>query len=276
MNARDGSPLPVAEPQRAVYVCAPLDGAGGAVPGQSPELRLARKRSKTDKRDDAPVDEEDHLDAQLFKEVDEDVRRDRYAKIWKSYGQYITGAVAAVVLGTAAVVFWQRYQVSLAGKEGEKYAAAVALAKSGKTDDAIKALAAVATESGAGYKTMARLQEAALYAEKGETRKAAALYDAVAADGGADQVLRDLARLLSVLTELDTGKPAELTAKIATLAKGDGPWHHSALELTGLLAQRSGDVKRAREIFTRLADDATAPSNLRARARILLGSLGGS
>ena len=35
---------------------------------------------------------------------------------------------AVVILGTAAVVFWHRYQVSVAGKEGEKYAAAVSLA----------------------------------------------------------------------------------------------------------------------------------------------------
>jgi len=236
---------------------------------------LARKRSKTDKREDAPVNENDILDAQLFKEVDEEVRRDRYTEIWKRYGRYIIGAAAAVVLATAAVVFYQRYQTKLAGEEGERYAAAVSLVQAGKTDEAVKALAAVAAKSGK-YKTMARFQEAAIRAEKGEVRQAVAIYDGIAADGSADAILRDLARLLSVLTDLDTGKPAELTAKIAPLAKGDGPWHHSALELTGLLAQKSGDVKRAREIFTRLADDATAPANLRARARALLGSLGGS
>jgi hypothetical protein len=254
----------------------PRPAPGTPRPDSLPELRLARKRSKTDKRDDAPVDEEAILEAQLFKEVDEEVRRDRYAQVWKSYGKYIVGAAVAVVLATAAVVFWHRYQVSVAGKEGEKYAAALKLAQNGKSDDAIKALAAVAAEAGGGYKTMARFQEAALWAEKGEIRKAVALYDAIAADDDADSALRDLARLLSVLTDLDTGKPAELTAKIAPLAKGDGPWHHSALELTALLAQKSGDLKRAREIYTRLADDATAPSNLRARARALLGSLGGS
>jgi hypothetical protein len=240
-----------------------------------PELRLARKRPKIDKRDE-PVDETDHLDAQLFKEVDEEVRRDRYAQIWKAYGRYFIGAAVAVVLATAGVVFWHRYQVSVAGKEGERYAAAVNLAQSGKTDEAIKALAAVAAQSGTGYKTMARFQEAALYAGKGQIRQAVALYDTIAADEDADSILRDMARLLSVMTDLDTGKPAELTAKIAALAKSDGPWHHSALELTALLAQRSGDLKRAREIFTRLADDATAPTALRARAKALLGSLGGS
>lgn len=237
---------------------------------------MARKKAKTNKRDNAPVDEDDHLDAQLFKEVDEEIRRDRYSLIWKSYGKYIVGGAAAIVLATAAVVFWQRYQLSVAGKEGETYAVAVSLAQVGKTDEAIKALAAAAAQSGSGYKTMARFQAAALHAKKGETRQATALYDAIAADGGADVVLRDLARLLSVRTDLDTGKPAELTAKIAPLAKGDGPWHHSALELTALLAQKSGNIKRAREIFTRLADDGTAPSALRARARALLGSLGGS
>jgi len=249
-----------------------------AAPGQRPpELRLARKTAKKGKRGgDRPVDEDDILDAQLFKEVDEEVRRDRYSVIWKAYGKFFLGGAAAIVLATAAVVFWQRYQVSLAGQEGEAYAAAVGLAQAGKTDEAIKALAAVAGTSDTGYKTMARFHEAALRAKKGETRQAAAIYDAIAADGDADKILRDLARLLGVMTALDTGNPAELTARIAPLANGDGPWHHSALELTALLAQRSGDIGKAREIFTRLADDAAAPSALRARARALLGSLDGS
>jgi hypothetical protein len=238
---------------------------------------LARKKAKKDKpADDGPDKEVDHLEAQLFKEVDEEVRRDRYSQLWKAYGKYATGGVAAIVLATAAVVFWQRYQTSAAGKEGESYAVAVGLAQAGKTDDAIKALAAIAANSGTGYKTMARFQEAALRAKMGETAKAVALYDAIAADSGADKILRDLAVLLGVMTALDTGQAAALTAKLGPLAKGDGPWHHSALELTALLAQKSGDIKRARAIYTRLADDATAPSALRLRARALLGSLGGS
>jgi len=237
---------------------------------------LARKKKKDKREDDGPDQEIDHLEAQIFKEVDEDVRRDRYTELWKSYGKYITGGVTAVVLAAAGFVWWQNHQASVRGAEGEAYSAAIGLARSGKTDEAIKALTAVAASSSSGYKTMARFQEAAIRANRGELAKAAELYDAIAADSSADKILRELAVLLSVLTVLDAEKPAALTAKLAPLANGDGPWHHSALELTAFLAQKSGNTKRAREIYTRLADDATAPSALRARARALLGALGNS
>lgn len=222
------------------------------------------------------ADEDDQLDKLLFREIDEDLRRERYTKLWKDYGRYITGAVTAVILVTAGWVWWQNDQVSMRGEEGERYAAAAALIGNGDPTAAIKAFSQVASKASAGYAALARLREAALRAKNGDLKGAAALYDAVADDSGADRNLRDLARLLGALSQLDTGNPAALTAKLAPLAKGDGPWRYSALELTGLLAERAGDIKRAREVYTRLVDDAAAPATLRTRVRVYLELLGNS
>ncbi|MCZ6859679.1 MAG: tetratricopeptide repeat protein [Alphaproteobacteria bacterium] len=222
------------------------------------------------------ADEEDQSDKQLFREIDEDLRRERYMKLWKDYGRFVVGAAVTVVLATAGWVWWQRHQLSVRGEEGERYAAAAALVGKGNTAAAIKAFAQVAAESGAGYAALAKLREAALLANKGDLKGAAALYDAIAADADANQNLRHLARLLGTLSLLDTGDPGKLTAKLAPLAKVDGPWHYAALELTGLLAERAGDIKRARAIYTRLVDDAAAPASLRARARVYLELLGNS
>ncbi len=222
------------------------------------------------------ADEEDQLDKQLFREIDEDLRRERYMKLWKAYGRYITGVAAAVILATAGWVWWQNNQLSARGKEGERYAAAAALIGKGDPTAAIKAFSQVAAKSGAGYAALARLHEAALLAKKGDLKGAAALYDAVANDSGANLNLRQLARLLGALSQLDTGDPAALTAKLAPLAKSDGPWRYAALELTGLLAERAGDIKGARAIYTKLVDDAAAPSSLRVRVRVYLELLGNS
>ena len=221
-------------------------------------------------------DEIDPLEAQLFKEVDEELKRDRYKQIWAKYGKYFLSGATAIVLVVAGIVWWRDHRLEVRGDEGSAYAAAATLADRGSPDAAIRAFMALAAKSDSGYKALARLHAAALRAKKGDRRGAAALYDQVAADGDADQILRDLALLLSVMTQLDTGKPAALTARLAALAKGDGPWHHSALELTALLAERSGDLKRARAIYTRLADDATAPGALRSRAKVMLEILGKS
>jgi hypothetical protein len=58
------------------------------------------------------------------------------------------------------------------------------------------------------------------------------------------------------------------------LTAGNSPWRHSALELTALLAQRSGDAAKAREIYTSLADDPTTPRQLRGRAAEMVAVLG--
>ncbi len=222
------------------------------------------------------ADEDDQLDKQLFREIDEDLRRERYMKLWKAYGRYVVGAAVTIILATSGWVWWQNYQLSVRGEEGERYAAAAALVGKGDPGATIRAFSQVAAQSGAGYAALAKLREAALRARKGDLKGAAALYDAVAADAGANQNLRHLARLLGTLSQLDTGDPAKLTAKLAPLAKGDGPWRHAALELTGLLAERAGNIKRAREIYARLVDDAAAPSTLRTRVRVYLELLGSS
>ena len=45
----------------------------------------------------------------IFREVDEDIRQERYLKIWKRYGRYVAGAATLVVLTTAAYVAWRDY-----------------------------------------------------------------------------------------------------------------------------------------------------------------------
>ena len=102
------------------------------------------------------------------------------------------------------------------------------------------------------------------------------IYDGIAGDSATDELYRDLAVLLAVMHQLDTGEPGALTAVLEPLTADDNPWRYSALEFTGLLAERAGDRPRAREIFTRLGDDPEAPAGLRARARELLSFLGDS
>jgi hypothetical protein len=40
----------------------------------------------------------------IFQEVEEDVRRERYEKLWKKYGNYIIALAVLIVAGVAA---WQ-------------------------------------------------------------------------------------------------------------------------------------------------------------------------
>ncbi len=211
----------------------------------------------------------------FIKEVDEELKRDQYAKLWKKYGNYVVGLAFAVVLSTAGWQGWAAYRQDIREAQGEKFAAALALARDGKPAEAESAFAELAGDAGAGYEALARLQGAALLVRQGNLAAAISAYEALAADEGGDPLLRDLARLLSVLYDLDKGDTAALAAKLEPLIADDNAWRYSALELSAIVAERAGDRPRARDILTRLGDDAAAPPRLRARAKELLSGLGG-
>ncbi len=212
--------------------------------------------------------------ADIFQEVDEDLRKERYEKLWKKYGVYAIGLLLGIVGATVGFEYWKYYTSSTRLENGERYASAVALIKPGEEARAADALAQAAKETSGGYPTLARLREAALRLDAGDTAKAIEIYDSMAADGDVDQLFRDLARLLSVMHQLDGGEASALIARLEPLTEAGEPWHHTAQELTAILAYKGGDNARAKEIYTGLSDDATTPQALRARATEMLAVIG--
>lgn len=213
--------------------------------------------------------------ADIFREVDEDLRRDRHVELWKRYGNYIIAVALAIVLGTAASVFWRDYRIGQREADSAAFAEARGFVQDERTDEAIAAFAALAGDAGGGYALLARFQEAALLGAAGDEAGAIAAYDSIADDGSVDGLYRGLATLMSAMRQIGSAEPSVLSAKLEPLAADGQPWRFSARELQALLALRNGDSARAGEILSRLADAAGAPPAVRARAIELLAILEG-
>lgn len=213
--------------------------------------------------------------ADIFKEIDEELRRDRFEQVWRQHGRLIIGLAAAAVVAAAAYAGWQKYQQNRSIELSDRYAAAVtaAIPETGDPARAEESFAALAGE-GSSYAGLAQLEAAALAAKR-DPQAAAALYDQLAADGGVSPELRDLARLLKVMLLVDSGDPATLSGELQPLSADDNPWRFSARELDALLALRSGDQARATELLTKLSDEAATPGPIRMRASELLAALKG-
>ncbi len=209
----------------------------------------------------------------IFQEVDEDLRRENFAKLWARYGKYVIALAVLLVLATAGVVQWRQYQQHQREAEGARYVGALNLAREGKERDAADAFAALARQAAGGHATLARLEEAALKARAGDVAGAIAAYDVLADNGSADPVYRDVATLLAAQYSLKNGDPRAIIAKLTPLTTADNPWHPSALELTALAQLKAGDRTAARATYQRIADDLAAPQGLRARATEMLTAL---
>ena len=213
----------------------------------------------------------DPVEDSLFREIEEDLRQEHWAKLWKRYGNYAVGAVLALVLSVAGYQGWRVYDIATRQSDGERFAAALKLADDKQTQAAAEAFAGLAADATAGYALLARFQEAALLAKRGDP---AAAYAELAQDPGVDAVYRDLAVILGAFHEMNGPGAGDLSARLAPLTADGNPWHHSAKELIAVLAARAGDRTKARALFTDLAADATAPQGIRARASEMLAILG--
>ena len=218
--------------------------------------------------------------ADIFDEVDEELRADRAQALLKKYGGLIVALALLIVGAVAGWQAWRWWQTKQSLAVATEYLNATRIAdaagpnKDARAKEAIAALEKVASSAPEGYRTLARLRAAALEADNGNPKAAAGLWDQVAADGAADPLLRDLASLVWVNHSLDTGDPALVEARLKPLASPDNPWHGLAREAQALLYMRQGKNDQARDTLRSLAQDVTAPEGIRTRANILLTRLG--
>ena len=210
--------------------------------------------------------------ADIFREIDEELRQERAEKLWRRYGKYVIGGAVAVVLAIAAYTGWQEYETDRRLEAGARFAVAKALAEEGKTGDAEALFVALGAESGTTYGVLARFHAAALRASSGDAAGAVEAFRSLAADGGLDRPMRDLATLLAAQNALDApgADLRRVASDLAPLTGEAGAWRHLALETLALIELRGGDGDRAKAHLQRIVDDVQAPANVRLRATQML------
>ncbi len=206
-------------------------------------------------------------DESLFREVDEEVRQDEYKKLWDRFGNLFVGLAVACVATVGAYKGYQYYQLRQSETAAIVYQEAVKKAADGKFEDALSAFKAV---KHAGYGQLARVREAAVLAEQGETAKAVAAYDAIAGDTAVDPIMNDLARIRAGYLLVDTAKPDELQARLGTFDKEGEVWRHQAREILGLAAWRATDYVTADRYMNAILADPETPPALRQRTQAMV------
>ncbi len=211
----------------------------------------------------------------LFKEVDEELRQDRYLALVRKYGVHALVVAGLAIASVAGFKGWQAYDIGVRQEQSKKFSEALRALDENKTAEAERALSTLSAEGSGTYAILARFRQAALFGHNG--RKSAAIdeYLKLSEESGLDELFRDLALLQATLLDLDEGDPDQLSARLGGLTGGSNPWRHSALEMSALLAHRTGDSRKAAKLFKELADDASAPLGIRARAAEMSAILGG-
>jgi hypothetical protein len=206
--------------------------------------------------------------ADIFHEVDEEVRRERLQKLWDRYSIYFIALAVLIVAGIGA---WRGYEYWLANKAaaaGAAFESAVSLSEQGKHSEAEAAFAKVVTEAPDGYRLLSRFRAAAALAQV-KPADAVKAYDDLAADGSLSATWQDLAALRAGMLLVDSAQLSDMRRRLDPLAEPGRAFRHTARELLALSAWRSHDVTAARRYIDMIATDAETPPGTRARIDVL-------
>ena len=209
----------------------------------------------------------------IFREVDEEVRRDEAIKFWERYQNLIIAVALAVIVATGGWRLYDHFRTQAAQEAGAKYQAAGVLSRDGKNAEATEALAALAKDAPPGYALLAKMRAA------GETglRDAAAgasAFDAIANDAATPPLFRDAAKIRAGLLLADTASAADLDARLKPMAEAGQPMRNLAREILGVAALTRNESEAAARWFDMIVVDSPAGADARARAEAFLGLVG--
>lgn len=204
---------------------------------------------------------------EFIREVDEEHRREQVLQIWRRFGGLIVGLAFVVIAGIGGWRYWQYAEVKQAEVAATRFADATDLAGQGNSEEAEKALLALASDAPAGYRMLARFRAAAETGLQAPEAGAKA-FDTLAGDGALGADLQGLARLRAAALRLDGDDPKAGATALESLAAPASPWRHSARELLGLSALKRGDYDGAGRWFEQIATDRETPQGLRGRLEI--------
>jgi len=210
------------------------------------------------------------VDDQVFREVEQELRRERLQAFWQRYATLLIGGVVAALAVISAILWWQSAQITNQQAAGDQFIKALQLSSQDKTQEANKILEALSKNSPKGYELLSTLYLAGNRVQEGQTAQAETLYKKVSNNPTADKILKDYAKLNLALLRVDGATYDETNKALGSFTKPNASWRSTAIEVMGLAAFKEQNWDVAQKHFNEIIADKSSPSSLKRRAQVML------
>jgi len=216
---------------------------------------------------------------EIFREIEEDIRRDQMSKIWKKYGSWLLTIILTIILLTVILVWWRQQQENRQYERAIIYQNAQEIIASGNPLNAEDLLLSLIKEEG-GYSMLARFELAALRVKSGKLETAINIYNGISEDQGVYYPYRQLsmikhALLLIEMPEINANDLSNMNKTLENSLKTSTPLALalSINEVQVLLHLKLDQILEAKQGIIRIIDNPNAPVNMRRRLTELLKTI---
>ncbi|ABM44809.1 hypothetical protein H704_00341 [Bartonella bacilliformis Peru38] len=203
-------------------------------------------------------------------EVNEEFRQEKVYAFLKRHGFLVIVAAIIFILAIVGYQVYSHKKMNEARNIGDIFIKSLSLADSHDFDQAMNQLELVKASNFAGYPFLARLREASLLSEQGDAVRAVEMFDTVAFDEKAPQILQKVAKIQAAYILVDIGTLDDVKKRVQDIANDIDPMRISAREALGLAAYKADKMDEAVYYFQKISEEGNLGIKIVERAKIML------
>lgn len=191
----------------------------------------------------------------IFQEVEEDLRRDKWNELWDKYGSWLLMGMGGFVIVIGGLLWWGDFQEKQREARSDQFLEAARLIEEGNVDAGLVELDAIIAKGDKGYAALALLRKGSELNGKGDREGAIAAYEQLAASNLGNKSLRDLAMVKAGWLLAETADFETLQMRLAPVVSGESEWSAAAKEIVAFGAFKDGELETARSLYTEILRD---------------------
>ncbi len=204
--------------------------------------------------------------ADIFNEIDEELKQEKTLIWFKKYGPYLLGLAILIILVVAGNEIYQGYRHNSSLEAANKIS--LALTEGDKAQQLTR-LEELSSSLPEGYQAYALMQA---LDKTDEAAKQSALLAKIYNDPVQDPTLQEAARIKWGFLQYKTSSVDEVKSVLSPLAESASPWRFLAREIQAYAYLAHAETENAKNALKALVDETDTPESIRSRARSLLAN----
>jgi hypothetical protein len=203
--------------------------------------------------------------ANIFNEVDEDIRKERYQNLWSKYGKYVIGFLIIIIIIFSLSQYLQTKNISDNREILDIYFTSIESIEKNQLDLASQDLEIVYNEKNNALAAISGIKLSQIYLNNNQKNKALSFLENIYNNKSLDSIYRELALYKYIMINFENINVEKIENMVKSIEVGDNLFSLYFQEIIGIKYLTLSNTKKANSIFTKLSSKDDIPFDLRMR-----------
>ena len=203
--------------------------------------------------------------ANIFNEVDEDIRKERYQNLWSNYGKYIIAFLMLIVIAFSLTQYFQAKNISDNKAILDMYYSAAEGIEKNQLDFANNELEIVYNQKNKMLAALSGFKMSETYLNNNQKEEAILLLEKIVANRSLESIYRELALYKYIMINFENIDISSIEKKIVSIGVNKNILHPYFQEIIGIKYLTAGNIEKANSVFTDLLLNEDTPFDLKMR-----------